>query len=484
MIALSLVLCFPALGVILMLLFGQKRIAGLINIIVTAAGFIAAIFLAVEVHGNSIVTSANHQFYVDSFSLLSVLLTTFVVTTTAIFSRNYMWHNVEAKRITGKQLQLYHVMYQLFSLMMLLALTTNNIGVLWVAMEGATLATALLVSLYRTPEAVEAAWKYFILCIVGIALALFGTILIYFSATAALETPSSGIFWSVLYQSASKLDPAIVKFAFVFLLIGYGTKIGLVPLHNWLPDAHSESPAPMSTLLSGLLLNVALYALVRFKIIVDLALNNNLAGTLMMGFGLLSFVVATIFLNRQRNIKRMFSYSSIEHMGLMTFAFGLGNWLASFAAIFYMLMHSLAKSAVFVTVGNMIQVTGTQDMQKIRGLIAGRPIVGWGLLIACIAISGFPPFGIFNSELMLLLATFKVYPWVAAIILVGLVVALAGLLRNIQPLVFGEANTINNSKVSMFPAILHLLLVLVLGIYLPDFFGSFMQQAAGMIAIK
>lgn len=483
MIALTMVLLCPVLGFILMTVLGGKRIAGSCNIIIAASGLIAAIWLAISIYPNGILTSANKQFYVDAFSILSILLTTFIVTTTAIFSRNYMWHNVESKRISLKQLKLYHVMYQLFSFMMLLALTTNNIGVLWVAMEGATLATVLLVSLYRTPEAVEAAWKYFILCIVGIALALFGTVLIYFSA-GALEVQSAGIFWSVLYQYANKLDPAIVKFAFVFLLIGYGTKIGLVPLHNWLPDAHSESPAPMSTLLSGLLLNVALYALVRFKILVNIALNNNLAGMLMMGFGLLSFVVAAIFLNRQRNIKRMFSYSSIEHMGLMTFAFGLGNWLGTFAALFYMLMHSLTKSAIFVAVGNAIQIAGTQDMQKIRGLIAAKPMVGWGLLIACVAISGFPPFGIFNSEIMLFLAAFKLYPWITVIILLGLLVALAGLFRNMQPVVFGEPELINASKVSMLPAVFHLGLVLVLGVYLPVFLQVFLQQATQIITVN
>jgi hydrogenase-4 component F len=484
MIALYSILGIPILGIMAMLLIGKRQIACTVNMVISFCGFAASLFLAVNIWQFHFLITKGQQLYVDSFSILSIVLTTFIVFTTAIFSCNYMWHSVVTKRISGGQLQLYHVMYQTFTLMMLLALVANNIGILWVAMEGATLATVLLVSLYRTPEAVEAAWKYFILCIVGIALALFGTVLIYFSATGLADANSNAILWNFLYQHAPKLDSAIVKIAFVFLLVGYGTKIGLVPLHNWLPDAHSESPAPMSTLLSGLLLNVALYALVRFKVLADLALNSNLAGTLMMGFGLLSFFVAAVLLHRQQNIKRLFSYSSIEHMGLMTFAFGLGSEAATFVALFYMLMHSLVKAAIFVTAGNVIQLTETQSMEKIRGLIQGSPLVGWGLLIASLAISGLPPFGIFTSEFLLLIATLKTLPWVAALLLVGLVVAFSGMLKNIQPMVFGEPNDWQHSKICMFPVFVHLTIVLILGLYLPSSLADILHQAATMIATK
>lgn len=278
--------------------------------------------------------------YVDVFNVYLVALTAFVGLTTAIFSRPYMLHELERGRVNRKRLQLYHAMYQGFLLAMLLALVTNNLGILWVAMEAATLATVLLVSLYRTPESVEAAWKYFVLCGVGIAQALFGTVLVFFAAERVIENRDDALLWSVLHTHAGQLEPAVLTLAFVFLLVGYGTKVGLVPLHNWLPDAHSEGPTPMSAVLSGLLLNVALYALVRLKMLVDGSLESNLAGYLMMGFGLLSFMVASLFLHRQRDIKRMFSYSSIEHMGLMTFAFGLGGPLATFGALLHMTVHS------------------------------------------------------------------------------------------------------------------------------------------------
>lgn len=474
-------LLIPAFGIILMILFGRRQLAGSLNLVLAIADFIASLFLAKQIFLGGSLQSANQQFFVDAFSILSIVLTTFVIATTAIFSRSYMWHSVQSKRISKRKWQLYHVMYQAFALMVLLALASNNIGILWVAMEGATLATVLLVSLYRTPEAIEAAWKYFILCIVGIALALFGTILVYFSGAQIVGVLHSAIFWTVLHKHATELNAAVIRLAFVFILVGYGTKVGLVPMHNWLPDAHSESPAPMSTLLSGLLLNLALYALIRFKIIVDLALASNLAGFLMMGFGLLSFLVAAILLNRQHNIKRLFSYSSIEHMGLITFGFGVGGPIATFAALFYMLIHSLAKSAIFVTVGNMIQVTGTQSMDKIRGLLLSQPVIGWCLLLSAIVISGFPPFGIFTSELMLFMVTVKSYPLLAVIIIIGLLIALAGLLRNIQPMVYGEPNQYPPSHTTMFPVLLHLGLVLVLGVFIPGFLQQILQNATNII---
>jgi hydrogenase-4 component F len=269
----------------------------------------------------------------------------------------------------------------------------------------------------------------------------------------------------------------------VFLLVGYGTKVGLVPLHNWLPDAHSEGPTPMSAILSGLLLNVALYALVRVKMIVDGSLRSDLAGYLMMGFGLLSFTVAGLFLHRQRDIKRMFSYSSIEHMGLMTFAFGLGGPLATFAALLHMTVHSLTKSAIFVTVGHAAQIAGTQSIEKIRGLIRTQPAVGWGLLLGTVAIAGFPPFGVFTSEFLVLIATMKSWPWLTVPLLVGLAIAFAGLFRHLHPMVFGEPPAGQVPvRANMLPVTLHLLLVLWLGLAIPHFLADWFRQATILIA--
>ncbi len=482
MTALACALLSSAFGVLLMSVIGHWRSASRINLGINVVTFGAALFLAVGVFEHGPILSDNKLFYVDAFNVYLILLNAFVGMTTSIFSGPYMAHERELGRVGNKRMRLYHSMFQCFLLTMLIALSTNNLGILWVAIEAATLATVLLVSLYRTHESIEAGWKYFIICGVGISQALFGTILVYFAAAKTVPGHGDGLLWTVLQANAAHMDAGVLALAFVFLLVGYGTKVGLVPLHNWLPDAHSEGPTPMSAILSGLLLNVALYALVRLKMLVDPALGNHLAGSLMMGFALLSFVVAGILLHRQYDVKRMFSYSSIEHMGLMTFAFGMGGPLATFGGLLHMIVHSLTKSAIFVTVGHASHVAGTQVIGKIRGLIRSNPPVGWGLLIGTCAIAGFPPFGVFTSEFLLFTATIKAYPWFVLPLLMGLAVAFAGLFRNVQPMVFGEPPE-GQHKVdaNMWPVVIHLALVLLLGISIPTFLAQWLNQATIMI---
>lgn len=485
MTLLDITLLTPLLGGALLAVLGHRPIAGWINIGVGAVTFVASLAMAIEVFDHGPQLSAGRMFYIDAFNVYLVVLTAFVGMTTSIFSRPYMRHEIERGRVTAHRLRLYHSMYQCFLFAMLLALSTNNLGVLWVAMEMATLTTVLLVSLYRTPEAIEAAWKYFILCGVGIAQALFGTVLVYFAAENKLGGERDDtLLWTVLHEAAgAHLDPAVMSLAFVFLLVGYGTKVGLVPLHNWLPDAHSEGPTPMSAVLSGLLLNVALYALVRFKMLVDASLHNQLAGHLMMGFGLLSFTVAGLFLHRQHDVKRMFSYSSIEHMGLITFGFGLGGPLATFAALLHMTVHSLTKSAIFITVGHACQLAGTQRIDKIRGLIRTQPAIGWGLLLGTVSIAGFPPFGVFISEFLLLMATMKSWPWLTIPLLVGFGVAFAGLFRHMQKMVFGEPPPGQTPvKANMLPVVVQLILVLWLGLAIPGFLSHWFEQATILIS--
>ncbi|WP_455385412.1 hydrogenase 4 subunit F [Acidihalobacter prosperus] len=475
----------PLVGTLLLALLRRDRVAGWLNVALGALSFAASAVLAWQVAQRGVV--AGFGLRVDAFNVFLVVLTSFVGLTTSIFSRPYMQHVLHT-RLTGRHgLRLYHSMYQSFMFTMLLALSTNNLGVLWVAVEGATLSTVLLVSLYRTPESVEAAWKYFILCGVGIALALFGTVLTYFAAQHALPDPAQGLDWSLLHEHSAQLQPAVMSIAFVFLLVGYGTKIGLVPMHQWLPDAHSEGPTPISAILSGLLLNVALYAVVRLKMLVDGALaataTPHLAGHLLMGFGVVSFLVAALFLHRQRDVKRLFSYSSIEHMGLMTFGFGLGGPLATFGALLHMLVHSLTKSAIFVTVGHAVHIAGTQSIDHIRGLIRTQPGVGWPLLIGVLAIAGFPPFGIFTSEFLLLSATMQSAPVFTAVLLLGLVVAFAGLFRHLQPMVYGAAPAEQRPvKANMLPVVLHLVLVLWLGLAIPGLLAHWLDSATALIA--
>jgi hydrogenase-4 component F len=482
MTTLHLVLLIPFIGIILLTFLGQQRQAGTLNIIITVLTFIATLKLGWDVLLQGVQLSSDKLFYIDSFNIYIIILTTFISMNTAIFSRQYMLHEVAQQRITLKRMRLYHAMYQCFVFALLLALMSNNLGLLWVAMEAATLATVLLVSLYRTPESIEAAWKYFILCGVGIAQALFGTVLLYFAAERALIEHHDALLWSVLYQHAGQLEPTVMSIAFVFLLIGYGTKAGLVPLHNWLPDVYSQGPTPMP-MLSGLLLNVALYALVRIKILVDGSLQTPLAGHLMMGFGLLSFLVAVLFLYRQKDIKRLYGYSSIEHIGLITFAFGLGTPLATFSALLHITVHALTKSAIFINIGHILRITNTQSMDHIRGLIRLQPTVGWGLLAGTVAIAGFPPFGLFISEFLLLIATMQTWPWLTIPLLIGLSISFAGLFRHLQTMVYGEA-IVGQTAVTanMLPVIIQLSLVLWLGLAIPTVLTQWFSTATQLIA--
>ena len=479
---LYLVLGAPLLGGILLALWGHKSWAASLNIAMSIATFIAAAALTAHIISEGPLVTADEQFFVDSLNVFLVALTAFVSMTTSLFSRPYMRIELAHGKLSDNRLRLFHSMYQLFIFTMLVVLLTNNHGILWVALEAATLTTVLLVSLYRTPASLEAAWKYFILCGVGIAQALFGTILLYSASQKVLGSGGSALLWTHLETVAGSLEPTVMSLAFVFLLVGYGTKVGLVPLHNWLPDAHAEGPTPVSAILSGLLLNVALYALLRCKVLVDGALQAPFASHLMMGFGLLSVVVAAFFLSRQKDIKRMFAYSSVEHMGLITFAFGMGGPIANFAGLLHMTVHSLTKSAIFFAVGHAAQKAGTQIMDDIRGLMKISPTVGWGLMLGSVAILGLPPFGVFASEFLILTSAMRLQPWATPFLLIALGVAFAAVFSKVQPMVFGETNAKRlPHPPALVPVFAHLAIVLALGFYIPPYLVDWYREAAKLI---
>ena len=482
MSALVPVLAIPLLGGFALALAGHRRPAPEINVAFSLGTFLAACALTAQVIAEGPMFVWDKEFFIDTLNVFLVTLTAFVGLTTAIFSRPYMRVEQEHGKMTPRRLRLYHSMYQFFNFGMLLALTTNNMGILWVAMEAATLATVLLVSVYRTAASLEAAWKYFILAGVGIAQALFGTVLLYMAAEKVLGAEAGALLWSHLDAVKAQLDPNIITLAFAFLFIGYGTKVGLVPVHNWLPDAHAEGPTPVSAVLSGLLLNVALYAILRVKVLTDGALGTPLAGRMMMVFGLLSVVVAAFFLPRQRDVKRMFAYSSIEHMGLMTFAFGLGGPVATYAGLLHMTVHSLIKSAIFFAVGHAAQKAGTQVMDEIRGLIKVSPAVGWGLMLGSLAILGMPPFGVFASEFLILTTAMREQPWATPFLLLALGVAFASVLGRVQPMVFGDTSVKRlPHPPALVPVFVHLGLGLMLGLYVPPYLDEWYRQAARMV---
>jgi len=481
--ALLLVLGIPLAGAGVLGLVGHRDDAPAVNVAFSLATLVASAYLTAIVIADGPLLVLQEQFFVDSLNVFLVALTAFVAFTTALFSGPYMRIERDHGKMTPPRMRLFHSMYQLFSFTMLLALLTNNMGLLWVAMEAATLATVLLVAVYRTPASLEAAWKYFILCGVGIAQALFGTILLFLAAERVVPVEGAGLLWTHLVEVKGDLEPTVIALSFVFLLVGYGTKVGLAPLHNWLPDAHAEGPTPISAVLSGLLLNVALYAVLRCKVLADGALETRFAGDLMMGFGLLSVVLAAFFLSRQRDIKRMFAYSSIEHMGLITFAFGMGGPIASFAGLLHMTVHSLVKSAIFFAVGHAAQKAGTQLMENIRGLVKVSPAVGWGLMIGSLAILGMPPFGVFASEFLILTTAMREFPWTTPLLLASLGVAFAAVLGKVQPMVFGETTVKRLAHPpALVPVFVHLGLALMLGLYIPPYLEAWYQDAARLIA--
>ena len=479
---LLLVLITPLLGSFTLGLIGQRESAPEVNVGFSLLTLIAAAMLTAQIVAGGPAFAFGKMFFIDPLNVFLVSLTAFVGLTTALFSRPYMRVERDHGKMTPNRMRLYHSMYQLFMFTMFLALMTNNMGILWVALEGATLATVLLVSVYRTTTSLEAAWKYFILCGVGIALALFGTILLYLAADRQLGSDSDALLWTNLNGVKTFLEPAIMSLAFVFLLVGYGTKMGLVPLHSWLPDAHAEGPTPISAVLSGLLLNVALYAVLRFKVLADGALHNGLPGKLLVAFGLISVLVATFSLSRQKDVKRMFSYSSIEHIGLMTFAFGIGGPIATYAGLLHMTVHSLVKSAIFFTVGHACQKAGTQVMSDIRGLVKVSPTVGWGMLLGSLAILGMPPFGVFASEFLIVTTAMRELPWATPLLLLALGVAFASIFGRVLAMVFGETTAVPLAHPpALLPVFLHLGLALMLGLYIPPYLDTWFRQAVNMI---
>src|SRR5947207_11878866 len=470
------ILVVPGVAAAWLAVLPDDRTTAWLNVLASLLTFAAALVLLVAR------PPVGPFLIVDDLNVVFILLSTFIAFTTSVFSRSYIGHELETGRLTHAHLRFYHAMYQLLMFGMNLALLSNNVGLMWVAVELATLTTVVMVGIYRTPAALEAAWKYFLLGSVGIALALFGTILVYLAASAVVGEGLDAMAWSVLVANASAFDPAMLNLAFVFLLLGYGTKVGLVPLHAWLPDAHAEGPTPISAVLSGLLLNVALFALLRFKMVMAGNAGALAPGPLMVTLGLVSVVFAAFMLYRRDDIKRMFAYSSIEHMGIISFAFGMGGPLANFAGLLHMIMHSLTKSAIFFSVGHIAQVKGTQKMADIRGLTVSHPVLGWGLVLGVVAIVGLPPTGIFMSEFLILASTFGRAPVLAVVLALGLLIALGALLYRLNGLAFGDAFGSNApARASYVPLFTHLALVLAAGIYLPAVLVAWFQHVAELL---
>jgi len=473
---LTAVLVIPAVTAAVLALLPSYWVAARLNVLATFVTLIAAVSLLFDR------PPPGGYLFVDDLNNAFIVLTTFVAFTTSVFSASYIAHELEIGRLTPNHLRFYHAMYQTLMFAMNLGLIANNIGLMWVAVELATLTTVLMVGIYRTHEALEAAWKYFILGSVGIALALFGTILVYMAARPVIGEGADAMVWTTLIKNANSFSPELLNVAFVFLLLGYGTKVGLAPLHAWLPDAHAEGPTPISAVLSGLLLNVALYALLRFKMLLAVNPAALASGPLMVTMGLVSVVFAAFMLYRRRDIKRMFAYSSIEHMGIIVFAFGMGGPIANFAGLLHMTMHSLTKSAIFFAVGHIAQAKGTQKIADMGGLTETNPVLGWGLVLGVVAIAGLPPLGIFMSEFLLVSSTFARQPLLGILLVAGLLIGFGALFLHLNSIAFGEPRGASaEAKASYVPMFTHLALVLAAGVYLPPQMVTWFQNVAKLL---
>jgi hydrogenase-4 component F len=384
-----------------------RRSAGFVALLVTVALLATVAFLAVRVHDRGAQYAFDDWVYVDSLSVIILSLTALVGVCAILNSLTYIAHEVAEGKLRESDQTRYYSLLLTFMATMFAVPVLNNIGIMWVAIEATTVVSVLMVSIYRTGSSLEAAWKYLILGSVGIALALFGTMMTYYASATVAGDEGNRLLWTHLSSISNQLDPDVMRLAFIFVLVGYGTKTGLAPMHTWLPDAHSQAPSPISGLLSGVLLNCALYAILRFQVLTAASAGSGFTDTLLIIFGMFSIAIAIPFLLVQHDIKRMLAYHSVEHMGIITLAAGIGGPIALYAAMLHLVAHSLTKSALFFSSAPIVQVFHTRSMHRMRGLLRATPIAGFGLLIGVFALAGFPPFAMFSSEYGLVSGAFQ-----------------------------------------------------------------------------
>ncbi|WP_243116888.1 proton-conducting transporter membrane subunit [Heliophilum fasciatum] len=427
--------------------------------------------------------------YVDALSALLLMIIVLVGFCAACFSLAYMERERQAGIIDTAKLGRYYLWMHLFLLTMLAAAMVNNLGLLWVAIEATTLVSALLVGFYGREASIEAAWKYILLCSVGIALALLGLILLYF---AAMQSGLMTLNWSELLPAAGRFDPELVKLAFIFVVIGFGTKAGFAPMHNWMPDAYSQAPSPISALLSAVLINCALVGVFRFHVLVVRAVPGDFASHLLLGFGIFSMVIAVPFVLLQHDIKRLLAYSSVEHVGLIVAAVGIGSPLALFGATWHLFNHALTKAALFLIVGRLEQQYKTRKIARIRGALARTPWLGAALLAGILALAGAPPFGLFMSELTVVAAGLGAPKgWTGMALLAPLLLAFTGMVYHVGKMVLGMPSLKWQRSAAMVQAtsgsplewiaLLPLALVLMMGIMLPEVVREGLLQAAAVL---
>ncbi|MCZ7357291.1 MAG: hydrogenase 4 subunit F [Candidatus Methanoperedens sp.] len=475
----------PVLTCILCFFTRTRKQVETVSLTGSIATLILGLVLVAQVYKNNIIISWTNALFADMFSAFIVLIVSIVGFVASLYSVGYMGHELEHGTIDFRRLRIYYGLFHVFMFTMLLVGVTNNLG-LWIAIEMTTLVSALLMILYSKKSSIEAAWKYMIICTVGITFALFGTILTYFAAVKILGESGDALNWTSLVAVADQFDPTIMKLAFIFILIGYGTKAGLAPMHTWLPDAHSEAPTPVSALLSGVLLNCAMYGIIRFYTIATKSTGAVFTSNLLIIFGLLSLGIAVPFILLQEDYKRLLAYSSVEHMGIIAIGIGFGGVFGIFGAILHMFNHAMTKSLMFFGAGNVLLKHDTKEIFNVTGLVKSMPYTGAMFVIGGLAITGSPPFSIFISEFTILAAGFSQGHIIAAVLfLLFIIMIFAGFFNNVSKMAFGTPKPgIEKGEVSRWTlgamAIL-IVFVVVLGVYIPPSFYEMIMKVVQIV---
>jgi hydrogenase-4 component F len=476
-------LILPVVTAALVLGFSDGRRATRVAMAGGCAELVLLLNLVLQVHRRTTV-AYGHYFRADGLTSLFLLSLAFVFFVTLLYSVNYLRH-VPPGRFSSPR-WFYCLMF-LFVFAMLSAYLAENLGLLWIMMEATTLASALLVGFYNTEGAVEAGWKYLVVCTVGIAFALFGTIALYLAAARSGVATLSALDWTALMNAAPEMGRVsnLVKLAFLFVAVGYGTKVGFVPMHSWLPDAHAEAPSPISAMLSAALLNCAMYALLRYDAITVRALGPDFSHTMLLIFGALSLIGASLLMIVQRDLKRLLAYSSVEHMGMVATGIGIGVPLGLYGALLHTFNHSAAKSLLFFAAGNVRENFGTLQLNRISGMARKLRGTSVFLVIGVLAIVGLPPFSLFVSEFAILNAAFSQEKFAAVTaVLLALVIGFGALMFQLQRMLSGDAPVPEKARMSLTEAAAMALcaaMVVALGVHLPGGFVHMIQRAMAVL---
>jgi len=463
-----------------------RRFAGLLALLGAMLTLISAVLIAVEVQSNGPQSTFKDWIYVDSLSVVILVLIAVVGVCATLNSLPYIDEDVASGHLRSQDAPRYYSLLMLFMATMVIVPVVDNLGIMWVAIEATTVVSVLLVSIYRTGQSLEAAWKYLVLGSVGIAMALFGTMMTFYASSPLLGEGSQSLAWTDLRAVAEQLDPDVMRLAFVFVLVGYGTKVGLAPMHTWLPDAHSQAPSPVSALLSGVLLNCALYAVLRFRVLTAASAGSDYADDLLIAFGLFSVGLAVPFLVVQHDIKRMLAYHSVEHMGIIALAAGIGGPVGLYAAMLHLVAHSLTKSSLFMAAGSVVQAFNTRSMHRMRGVIKLAPFSGASLIVGALALAGLPPFAMFTSEYGLVSGSFSSGQALIGVIgLLLIALAAASLLYHTVHVAYGEPRPGKTAPrlrgATLLSVSIPLLLLLLVSIAPPAAFDSALRDAASII---